>query len=101
MASRFNSRQGGMRDTGHLEKINFREEIPCHLFWHIIDAQEMCSEQINTEFLSDFRASLYVCVHLNHHGHDYCLWSQMEFWAGAQLCTFQLGGLGQGTRSPR
>ena len=54
----------------------------------------MCGEQVNTESLSDFRASLYVCVHLNYHGHDYCLWSQMEFWARAQLCTFQLGGLG-------
>ena len=62
--------------------------------------EQMCGEQVNTESLSDFRASLYVCVHLNYHGHDYCLWSQMEFWAGAQLCTFQLGGLGPGTQSP-
>lgn len=60
----------------------------------------MCGEQTYTELLSGFRANLYVCVHLYYHGHDYCIWSQMEFWAGAQLCTFQLGGLGQSTQSP-
>ena len=60
----------------------------------------MCGEQTYTELLSDFRANLYVCVHLYYRGHDYCIWSQMEFWAGAQLCTFQFGGLGQSTQSP-
>lgn len=38
VAGRFYSGQGGMRDTGHLEKINVKGESPHHLFWHIVGA---------------------------------------------------------------